>query len=143
LLELFENSKATWIAYGGARGGGQRAGARLIQLYRRLQHPGTPGLIFRRAYGELYENHIDPLLRQFPELRGFYSDKHRELRIPTADGIFSSIVFGYAEHARDVHSYMGKEYMDICVDQAQQLSEDELLLLKTRNRWPGQAVDCK
>lgn len=142
LRKHFEDSKATWIAYGGARGGGKSAGARLIQLHRRLQHPGTRGLIFRRTYGELYENHIDPLLRQFPQLRKFYIDKHRELRIPFADGSCSSIVFGYAEHARDIHSYLGKEYMDICVDQAEQLSEDELVLLKTCNRWPGN-VECK
>src|SRR5260370_3822475 len=144
LLELFKKSKAGWIGYGGARGGGKSAGARMVQIYRRLLHPGTRGLIFRRTYGQLYENHIEPLFRQFPKLREFYTDKHREVRIPVPNGGFSSIVFGYAEHAKDIYSYLGKEYMDICVDQAEQLSEDELLLLKTCNRWPGKGADeCK
>lgn len=116
----------------------------MVQIRRRREHPGTRGLIFRRTYGQLYENHIEPLLRQFPRLRDFYIDKHREIRIPVAEGVFSSIVFGYAAHPRDMQSYMGKEYMDICVDQAEQLSEDELLLLKTCNRWPGKgAGECK
>ncbi len=143
-LDLFEKSKAGWIGYGGARGGGKSASARQVQIYRRCLHPGTRGLIFRRTYGQLYENHIEPLFRQFPKLREFYLDKHREVRIPVATGVFSSIVFGYAEHSKDIYSYLGKEYMDICVDQAEQLSEDELLLLKTCNRWPGKGADeCK
>jgi phage terminase large subunit len=33
--------------------------------------------------------------------------------------------------------------MDICVDQAEQLSEDELLLLKTCNRWTGNNARCR
>ena len=116
----------------------------MAQLQRRLGHPGTRGLVFRRTYGQLYENHIEPLLRQCPMLRQFYTDKHRELRIPTDNGAFSSIVFGYAEHPKDIYSYLGREYMDICVDQAEQLTEDELLLLKTCNRWPGKgANECK
>jgi phage terminase large subunit len=82
-------------------------------------------------------------LRQFPELRELYVDKRRELRIPAGDGAFSTIVFGYAEHSRDIYGYLGKEYMDICVDQAEQLSEEELLLLKTCNRWPGKSAMCK
>jgi len=49
LLELFENSKATWIAYGGARGGGKSAGARLVQRYRGLQDSGTRRIIFRET----------------------------------------------------------------------------------------------
>jgi phage terminase large subunit len=141
LLELCETSKATWIAYGGARGGGKSAGARMVQMYRRVRNPGTRGLIFRRTYGQLYENHIEPLLRDFPELREMYVDKQRELRIPTGGGTFSSIVFGYAEHPKNIYGYLGKEYMDICIDQAEQLSEEELLLLKTCNRSPGKK--CK
>jgi phage terminase large subunit len=143
LLKLFEDSTAGWIGYGGARGGGKSAGARMVQMWRRVKHPGTRGLIFRRTYGQLYENHIEPLLRQFPELREYYVDKRRELRIPVGDGVFSSIVFGSGEHAKDIYSYLGMEYMDICVDQAEQLSEDELILLKTCNRWPGKDVRCR
>ena len=87
LLKLFEDSTAGWIGYGGARGGGKSAGARMVQMWRRVKHPGTCGLIFRRTYGQLYENHIEPLLRQFPELREYYVDKRRELRIPVGDGV--------------------------------------------------------
>src|SRR5260370_42400346 len=120
-LDLFEKSKAGWIGYGGARGGGKSASARQVQIYRRCLHPGTRGLIFRRTYGQLYENHIEPLFRQFPKLREFYTDKHREGRIPVPNGGFSSIGFGYAGHAQDIYNYLAKEYTDIWLDATEEL----------------------
>src|SRR5260370_34509871 len=137
LLELFKKCKAGWIGFGGARGGGKSAGARMVQIYRRLLHPGTRGLIFRRTYGQLYENHIEPLFRQFPKLREFYTDKHREVRIPVPNGGFSSIGFWYAQHAKDIYRYLGKKDMDLCVEPAETRSEDALLVLKTCNRGAG------
>src|SRR5437899_7075465 len=143
LLKLVEQGGATWIGYGGARGGGKSAGLRIVMLARRFALPQTRGLIFRRTYKDLWENHIDPLFRQFPHLRQFYNGAHRELRLPN-DGGESVVVFGYAEHAGDIYSFLGKEYMDICIDEATQMTEQELVFLKTCNRWPGTSPDeCK
>lgn len=144
LLRLVEESPATWIDYGGARGGGKSAGARIVQLVRRSRYPGTRGLIFRRTFDQLWENHITPLFQQFPQLKAYYHGGHRELSIPCADGQTSVIVFGYAEHKGDIYTFQGKEYMDICVDQAEALTADEMLFLKTCNRWPGvERTACK
>lgn len=133
LLKLVEESAATWIAYGGSRGGAKSHGARAVMLLRRLKYSNTRGLIFRRTYEQLWENHIQPLFVQYPFMREWFHQGHRELTLPNG----SVIVFGYAEHAGDINSFQGKEYMDIAPDEATHLTEAELLFLKTCNRWPG------
>ncbi len=140
LLQLIQNSPATWIGYGGSRGGGKSQGLRSAILLRRAKYEGTKGLIFRRTFEQLWENHIEPLFAQFPFMREWYHTGHKELTLPNG----SAIVFGYAEHAGDIYSFQGKEYMDIGVDEATQLTEQELVFLKTCNRWTGMPEDqCK
>lgn len=63
-------------------------------------------------------------------MREWYHTGHRELTLPNG----SVIAFGYAEHHGDLISFQGKEYMDIAVDEATHLTENELLFLKTCNR---------
>ncbi len=133
LLRLVEESPATWIAYGGSRGGAKSHGLRAVMLLRRLKHPGTSGLIFRRTFEQLWENHIQPLFDQYPFMRDWYHTGHKELTLPNG----SRIVFGYAEHQGDISAFQGKQYMDIAPDEATHLTEAELLFLKTCNRWPG------
>jgi hypothetical protein len=55
LLRLVEESPATWIGYGGSRGGAKSHAARAIMLIRRLAYPGTRGCIFRRTYEKVRE----------------------------------------------------------------------------------------
>jgi hypothetical protein len=133
LFKLVEESPATWIGYGGSRGGAKSHGTRAVMLLRRLKYSRTRGLIFRRTYEQLWENHIQPLFTQYPFMREWFHTGHKELTLPNG----SVIAFGYAEHPGDINSFQGKEYQDICVDEATHLTENELLFLKTCNRWPG------
>src|SRR5215472_4355123 len=133
LLRLVEESPATWVSYGGSRGGAKSHGLRAVMLLRRLKYPGTRGLIFRRTYEQLWENHIQPLFAQYPFMREWFHTGHRELTLPNG----SVIAFGYAEHPGDINSFQGKEYMDVASDEATHLTESELLFLRTCNRWPG------
>ena len=66
VLGLMENSRATEIGYGGARGGGKSVGARKIMLMRRLKYGRTNGLFLMRVWGQLYRNHLEPLFREYP-----------------------------------------------------------------------------
>ena len=133
LLESNTSDSATWIGYGGALGGGKSAGIRRVMLARRLKHPRTKGIIVRRVYKDLKDNHIDMYWMDFPELRGMFTEK---------DGIRllngSVIGFNYAENAMDVErQFSGPEFGDIFVDQAEQFAERELWQIKSRARWPG------
>lgn len=143
LLDLCEHSRATVIGFGGPRGGGKSGAARRIALLRRLNHPGTKGLIFRRVYKDLKDNHIEPFFREFPQLFQFYRATDHELILPSNKGP-SRLQFGFAENISDVRrSFHGPEYMDVFIDQAEQLTEEELKLIKTACRWPGQEGNCR
>jgi hypothetical protein len=56
-----------------------------------------------------------------------------ELTLPNR----STILFDYAEHPNDIKGFQGQSFMDIAVDEATHLTEDELVFLKTCNRWPA------
>src|SRR3974390_2214115 len=141
LQELIEASAASWIGYGGAGGGGKSKAARDVMTIRRLENDGTWGMIFRRCYDDIKRNHIYKYLAEFPMFEKFYSYASREIVFPNK----SKIVFGYAETAEEVkRKFWGPEYMDIFVDQAEQLTEGELQQMKTACRWPGQPENkCK
>jgi phage terminase large subunit len=139
LLDLCENSVYTTIGYGGSRGGGKSGALRRIMLLRRLANPGTAGLIFRRVYDDLKRNHIDKFFEEFPSLLRYYRATDHEVVLPAVGGNPPSrIVFGYAETEAEVRrKFHGVEYMDMFIDQAEQLSEVEMKVMKTACRWPG------
>ncbi len=135
------SNAATWIGGGGARAGGKSGGLRRIMLDRRLQRPGTPGVIIRRVWEELRINHVEKYFSEFPALRDCWQEgKHRfEL------GNGSTINFMYAENQQEVdRKFWGPEFYDIMVDQAEQFSEYELGIIQTSNRWPNSPLnECK
>ena len=133
LLALVEDSPATWIGYGGSRGGAKSYAARAIMLKRRFDNPGTKGAIFRRTYDLVRENHVDKMLEEYPFLRPMYHMGDKELRLPNG----SVIAFRYGETPADIKAYIGKEYQDIVVDQAEMLTPGELATLKSCCRRPG------
>lgn len=143
LYEMVENSTATWIGFGGARGGSKSHAIRAIMLLRRLKYANTRGCIFRRTWDKLRENHIEPLFRQYPFMAEWYNSQNKEVTLPNK----SVVAFRYAEQQKDmkqINSFIGKEYMDFFVDQAEMLTEKETLTLKTCTRWPGVPDDqCK
>jgi hypothetical protein len=132
---------ATWIGGGGARAGGKSGGLRRIMLDRRLQRPGTPGVILRRIYKDVNENHIQKYFAEFPDLLPYWRATDQEFRLPNK----SRLCFRYAENQQAVdQSFWGPEWYDIFVDQAEQFTERELTIIKSSNRWPGAPInDCK
>ena len=130
---------ATIIGGGGAKGGGKSDGARGCALLLAVElgkiYPGLVITIVRRVYSDLKKNHIDPLLRKYPELLQLYTE---------AGGIDlgnSKISFMYAENALDVKRKFlgGYESAIIIVDEAQQFSEEELMWISTASRWTDAA----
>lgn len=103
-------------------------------LRRRLQYQGTWGVIIRRTYDDLWEEHITKFFRDWPFLKENYSDKHKEITLPGGGGI----KFGYAQHEGDVEDqFQGKGFMDVLVDEATKFSEKDLTFLRTCVRWPN------
>jgi len=129
-MDTIENSPFTKIGYGGSRGGAKSHGGRLAMLSRRFNYHNTNGMVFRKTYIDLYENHILPLFMEYPKLRKFYNKSEKILSLPHNSKIF----FRYAEHHDDIYAFFGKEYADIFIDEATDLEQDQIEFLSTCNR---------
>lgn len=139
LDQVMERGPATWIGFGGSKGSAKSYGARNVLLRRRFTYPGTVGTIIRRKYKDVKDNHIEPLLAQYPFMRAWYRVQDEELRIPNN----SVIRFRYYEARADVEAAGGTEMGDTLVDEAQQFSEIELSMLKGNSRWTGSQIECR
>lgn len=133
LLRLVDESPATWIGYGGSRGGAKSYGIDAVMLIRRMKYAATSGCIMRRTFDLVRENHIDRMTECWPWLAQYWRASDKEFQLPNR----SKIAFRYAENPGDVKLMIGKQYMDIFVDQAEQFSEDELTTIKSCVRWPA------
>jgi Phage terminase large subunit len=141
---IIDHGVASWIGYGGSRGGGKSGGIRRIMLNRRIKFPRTTGLIMRRVWDDVEKNHVNKMWEEFPELHDYYRVQSKVIELPEKLG-GGKIFFDGAETAIDVQrKAFGPEYFDVMVDQAEQFTEAELTQLKTVCRWPGYADgSCK
>jgi phage terminase large subunit len=144
LRDLVEHSLASWLGFGGSRGGAKSHAGRQIILDRRLSYPGTDALVIRRTFKEVFGNCIQPMFRQWPITRKWYrgasaTEGHHVLALPNGSKVF----YGYAEHKEDIYNWQGWEFADILVEEASHFNEEELRFLKTCNRWTGPAIHPK
>lgn len=125
------------IGGGGAKGGGKSAGIRncALEIVSTLgnQYPGLMVTVIRRVFGDLKDNHIDPLFAAHHELRQWYREADKELWMPNG----SKIKFAFAETPGDVERKFrgGFESAFILVDEAQQFTERELQDIEMAVRW--------
>ena len=109
------------IGFGGARGGGKSWSVRTKGKLLAFQYAGIKILIVRRTYPELINNHIKVLR---PELLGVatYNDKDKVLKFVNG----STINFMYCDNDKDLDRLQGQEYDVIFLDEATQLSENQM-----------------
>lgn len=144
-LDLIEGAKASWIGVGGGRGGAKSGGFQRIMLVRRTNLPGTIGAILMRNYDQVKRYHVDPMLRDYPELEPFYHKTESKMVLPMESGPPSEIHFTYAESLDDViRRFRSANYYDVLVDQAEQFTEAELREIKQCVRSKGAPLGaCK
>lgn len=118
------------VFYGGAKGGGKSVGMRYIMLKRRMETPGSIGVIFRKTYPDLYDNHIAPLLAEFPVLKRYYNGQNKELILPNK----SVLKFRYCQYERDLENHQGREYHDLGIEEVGEWPELWFARLKGSNR---------
>lgn len=139
-LEFDELVKTTEnVFYGGAKGGGKSHGLREIMLTRRMEIPNSRGVIFRKTYPELYNNHINPILTKFPILRDYYKQDNKEITLPNG----SVLMFRHCEHQRDLGKHQGVEYHDLAIEEAGEWPEDWFHYLKGSNRSSDPAIPVR
>lgn len=123
---LFLLDRHKHIAFGGSRGGGKSWAVR--DKARRLanSYPGIKIMIIRRTYPELRANHINQLkammMVKTPQAMAEYNDSQKVMTFPNG----SEILFGYCKSESDVDRYQGTEVDVLFLDEATQLSEDQI-----------------
>lgn len=122
---LFLTDTHSVVGYGGARGGGKSWAVRTKAVIMALSHGGIKQLIVRRTYPELTNNHILPLRAQ---LHGIIKYNDRDKRMTFGNG--SSINFGYCNSDSDLLRYQGQEYDIIYIDEATQLTEYQISVIR-------------
>lgn len=133
-VEEYDNS-----FYGGGKGGGKSGGLRRVMIKRRMMYPGTTGVIFRRTYPELYENHISKILIEFPQLEPYYVRQFKEIQFPNG----SVLKFRYCAKEVDLENQRGQEYDDLGIEEAGQWPEKWLLTIKQANRTSKSGYKAK
>jgi len=103
---------------------------RNLMLKRRLEYPGTKGVIFRRTYEELESNHIRMLFTEHPWLKKFYKKQERLIVLPNG----STLEFCHCRFLDELDLYQGREWEDIGIDEAGQWPGDWVTRLRASNR---------
>lgn len=127
--DAFLREKHKYVAFGGARGGGKSWAIRAKAAILCAKHSGINILIIRKTYPELYANHIKP----FKALLGIgkagsaikYNESRKEITFPNG----SIIRFGYCNYESDIDRYQGTECDVLFLDEATQLSEEQIKAL--------------
>ena len=140
VLDLIQHSKAKVIGVGGGRGAAKSGGADRIALDLMMEEPGIVCCIVMRNWDQVRKYHVEPMLRQFPDLDEYYGRSDHNLILPVGKGVFSQLDFSYAESLPDVERrFRSGNYRYIIVDQAEQFSEQELGEMMLANRGRGNA----
>lgn len=135
-IEFFE-AKTTYVAYGGARGGGKSWAARTKAILLALCNPGIQILFLRRTLNELRENHSVPLqkilkCRQTNKI-AVYKDQEKVFIFPNE----ARLKLGYCDNEDDVLQYQGQAYDVIFMEEATQFTEYQFQCLTESNRSSG------
>ena len=121
----FFASRARFVAYGGARGGGKSWALRRKLVAMCLRYPHLQCLLVRRSFPELRANHLHPFLKEYGALLEY---READKALLFANG--SRIAFGYCANDGDALRYQGQEYDIIAIDEATQLSEVRFSIFK-------------
>lgn len=124
--DLFLRDHHRHVAFGGARGGGKSWAIRTKAVILAFKHPGIQIMIIRRTYPELQANHIRPLKKLLhvgtPKCPIKYNDSQKIMTFPNG----STIQFGYCKTEADTDRYQGTEVDILFLDEATQLSEQQI-----------------
>lgn len=127
-IEFFK-STALHTMYGGARGGGKSWAGRRKAVLLCLRYEKLNGLLIRRTYTELRNNHILPLCE---ELSGFATFREKDKSFLFPNG--SRLTLGYCASDGDKLQYQGAEYDFIIFEEATNLEEEWITFISTALR---------
>ncbi|MBO7240218.1 MAG: phage terminase large subunit [Bacteroidaceae bacterium] len=128
--KLFLEDTHSDVGFGGARGGGKSFAIRLKTIILALFFGGIKIMIVRKSFPELVANHIKPFKEMLhigtKDAVAKYNDSKKEITFPNG----SEILFRYCDTEKDVDRYQGTEVDVLFLDEATQLSEEQIKKLR-------------
>ncbi|MGH8601435.1 MAG: Terminase-like family protein, partial [Gammaproteobacteria bacterium] len=128
--QLLHSTACQQILFGGSAGGSKSHTLRWDLVTFCLLVPGLEAFLFRRTYGELFDNHIRPLLRELPKEAATY--KVTQNLFEFANG--SKIILAHCSDPLDYLRYMGAEFHILAIDEASLFDPMQLIELRGRVR---------
>lgn len=125
----FFESKARFVGYGGARGGGKSWAMRTKLVLMCFKYAGLKCLLVRRTLPELKENHLIPLLKLLGEA-ATYKASERMFEFPNG----SYLKLGYCDKEADIYRYQGQEFDVIGIEECTHFTWEQVSFLMTANR---------
>jgi PBSX family phage terminase large subunit len=135
--DLFLKDHHRHVAFGGARGGGKSWAVRAKSILLALNNPGIKIMIIRRTYPELEQNHIRPLKKILHVGQYGCPIKYNEAKKTMTFPNESTILFGYCKTEADTDRYQGTEVDVLFLDEATQLTEQQIKDLNSCVRGPN------
>ena len=129
IIDLAEVDEVFW---GGQAGGGKSEGLLMFALIRRLQFPGSAGLMMRKTFPDLDRSLIRKSFNYFQPFAKWNESKHHW---KFKNGSIQEA--GYCERDKDVYMYQSAEYDDIVIDELSHFSEFQYLYMMSRLRGRG------
>ncbi len=129
---LFHEAPETYKLFGGAMGGGKTAALINEGLQLNLDYPGNFGLLMRKTWPS-FRDTVLPQMEKFLDPMLVLDWNHSDNMIIMTGG--SKIRYGgIGDKPNDWEKFMSGEYGWIAVDQAEQFTENEFIMLATRLR---------
>ncbi len=125
----FFMSKARFVGYGGARGGGKSWAMRIKLVLMCFRYPGLSCLLLRKTLPELKENHQIPLIKLLGDTVE-YKATERVFEFPNG----SRLRLGYCDKENDVYKYQGQEFDVIGIEECTHFTWEQVSFLMTANR---------
>lgn len=134
--EQFLTSKAQFVCYGGARGGGKSWAIDYKSCNLASAFPGIKVLLIRKRQTDVLDNHLEPL-KQMVGSSAEWSETYKTFKWHNG----SIIRFGYCDRPEDLEHLQGQEYQVIFIEEATQFTYDEFTMLLAicrggKKSWP-------
>lgn len=124
--DLFFRDHHRHVAFGGARGGGKSWALRAKAIMLAAKYDGISIMIVRKSFPELEANHVSPFRKLLkigaPGCPFRYNESKKILTFPNG----STIRFAYCERDSDTDRYQGTEVDVLMLDEATQLTEQQI-----------------
>ncbi len=118
------------VFFGGSVGGGKSIALLLFSLKRRLEFPGSHGLILRRTFRQLENSIILESRKIYPFFDAVYNEQKKRWTFP--NGSIQS--FNFCDTDADVFNFHSDNYDDICFDELSHFSEYQFTYITSRCR---------